>query len=145
MQSMKDGNAAANIQSEQSISAEETLESLYSERTRIKKEVTDLQSQVSQLEQLVVVEKSKLTYALNSLSQIDMKITDVKSSSTQKFLTGSVASTGQVDGSAGETFQLLSSNNNQGALSTEAFSSISNVQSNPWSGISSNSDPFAGQ
>ena len=59
--------------------AEETLASLHTEKDRVQNVVNELKSQVSQLEQLVLVEKTKLRYAILSMAETDARINDIQS------------------------------------------------------------------
>lgn len=54
------------------------LASLKTERARVANEYGELQSQVSQLEQLLIGEKSKLLYVTKALNELDLRISDVE-------------------------------------------------------------------
>ena len=71
--------------SSSAVSRDETLASLRSERSRVKNEMLELESQVNQLEQLVNKEKTKLSYAIASIAQIDARIVDIQQGSESMY------------------------------------------------------------
>lgn len=56
----------------------ELLSSLKSERTRINNEATEIQSQISQLEQIILSEKVKFAHNLKLKTEIDLRISDLE-------------------------------------------------------------------
>jgi uncharacterized Zn finger protein (UPF0148 family) len=56
----------------------ELLASLKTERARVANECGELQSQVSQLEQLLIGEKSKLLYVMKAMNELDLRISDIE-------------------------------------------------------------------
>jgi len=56
----------------------ELLASLKTERARILNEHKELSSQVSQLEQLLISEKSKLLYVAKTMNELDLRIADLE-------------------------------------------------------------------
>ena len=125
-------SSSSSSSSSSCVSKQETLASLHTERIRIKNEMHELQSQVNQLEQLVNKEKTKLTYSIASLAQIDARIADIQNGNEKVYTSG-------LQEEDAFTRSLIHDRHNKEISSSSSSSNLSHQV--PWKvGVNSNSN-----